>query len=170
MAIAGIATITRSTRVNLDCRFKSWYHCLIVRKVHPPFLSSHFLSVLRGGKSGILLEALSEVIAIAVAYLGRDVCNLISGVGEQLLGFFHAELRKILIQSLSSLIFKEGTHIGSGQKYMVADILHRQGLVHVLLANVIFDHENCGVFFRCIVHCLEKGLCFADQLLMEFAK
>ena len=85
MAIAGIATITRSTRVNLDCRFKSWYHCLIVRKVHPPFLSSHFLSVLRGGKSGILLEALSEVIAMSANAFAEDIINSrISGMDEHL--------------------------------------------------------------------------------------
>ena len=37
MAIAGIDTIKRSTRVNLDCRFRSWYHCLSLCKLfHTP--------------------------------------------------------------------------------------------------------------------------------------
>ena len=51
---------------------------------------------------------------------------------------------------------------------MVADILHRQGLVHVFLADIILDQENRGILFLRMIGCLEKSFGLCKQLLMQF--
>ena len=128
MAIAGIDTIKRSTRVNLDCRFRSWYHCLSLCKLfHTPqkyigvlkyikcFMwcrkLTHFLSIFRRRKTCILLKTFTEIIPVTVSHPRGNICNFIPGVRQQLLGLFHSVFCEVLISSLTGLIFEEGTHI-----------------------------------------------------------
>lgn len=59
------------------------------------------------GKSRSIFEAFSEVIAIRIAYLGRNLGNLVFGIGKQLLGLFHSVFCQILIESLSGLTFEK---------------------------------------------------------------
>ena len=98
------------------------------------------------GKSRSIFEAFSEVIAIRIAYLGRNLGNLVFGIGKQLLGLFHSVFCQILIESLSGLAFEKSAYIRCGKVYMAADIFYGKCIVHIVPADIILDHKDRGIF------------------------
>ena len=84
---------------------------------------THFLSIFRRRKTGILLKAFTKIIPVIISYLGGDIRNSESGIRKQLLCLFHSIFGQILIQGFAGFIFEKGTYIGGRQKHMIADIL-----------------------------------------------
>ena len=88
----------------------------------------------------------TEIVAVTVADPGRDIRDLEPGIFEKLLCFFHAVFRQILVQSLTSLTLKKGTHIRSRQEDVFADIFDGKRLMHIILADIIFDQKDGWIF------------------------
>ena len=51
---------------------------------------------------------------------------------------------------------------------MGTDIFYGKGLLHIILTDVFFDQENCGVFLKCFFCILKESFCSFCKSLMEF--
>lgn len=69
------------------------------------------------------------------------------GVGKKLLGFVDPVFSEVLIQGFSCVFFKKLTEVKFGKIYLLADAVHGQ-VVLVVLINVFQRHVYNGLLHR----------------------